>query len=97
MIQTTSYRRRKDGRTVDDDLDWCFTVDDLLSSSNRMPLQLSSVQQPVDFPPWCQVRVESVTCKVILVLTSDPRLPCIPGDENNVDPSHGDMNVKLAG
>ncbi|XP_017328074.1 prostate-associated microseminoprotein [Ictalurus punctatus] len=55
------------------------------------------VQQPVDFPPWCQVRVESVTCKVSLVLTSDPRLPCIPGEGNSVDPGHGEMNVKLAG
>lgn len=33
VIQT-SERKRKDGRTVDDDLDWCFTVDDLLSISN---------------------------------------------------------------
>ncbi|XP_060729483.1 prostate-associated microseminoprotein [Tachysurus vachellii] len=56
-----------------------------------------TVQQPVDFPPWCQVRVESVTCKVSLVLTSDPRLPCNPGEGNIVDPSHGEMNIKLAG
>lgn len=40
VIQT-SYRKRKDGRTVDDDLDWCFDVDELLSSSYWMPLQLS--------------------------------------------------------
>ncbi|KAB5579123.1 hypothetical protein PHYPO_G00191510 [Pangasianodon hypophthalmus] len=56
-----------------------------------------TVEQPVDFPPWCQVRVESVTCKVSLVLTSDPRLPCLPGEGNSVDPSHGEMNMKLAG
>lgn len=41
VIQTTSDRNRRDGRAVDDDLDWCVTVDDLLSSSNWMPLQLS--------------------------------------------------------
>lgn len=42
VIQTPSDRKRSDGRTVDDDPDWRFFVDDLLSSSNRMPLQLSS-------------------------------------------------------
>ncbi|TSN12223.1 Prostate-associated microseminoprotein [Bagarius yarrelli] len=54
------------------------------------------VQQPVDFPPSCQVRVEPVTCKVSLVLTDDPRLPCIPGEGNKMDPSHGEINLKLA-
>ncbi|XP_036452106.1 prostate-associated microseminoprotein [Colossoma macropomum] len=56
-----------------------------------------TVHRPVDFPPWCEVRVESPTCKVTLVLASDPRLPCIPGEGNSVDPSHGAMNMKLAG
>ncbi|MCI4377188.1 hypothetical protein PGIGA_G00200740 [Pangasianodon gigas] len=67
------------------------------SSSHKCGGYKWSVEQPVDFPPWCQVRVESVTCKVSLVLTSDPRLPCVPGEENSVDPSHGEMNMKLAG
>ncbi|KAI4884981.1 hypothetical protein NFI96_020259 [Prochilodus magdalenae] len=91
--------QRRDGRTANDDdsLDWCLTLGHLFSSSNGMPLQLSSVHRPVDFPPWCEVRVESPTCKLTLVLASDPRLPCIPGEGNSVDPSHGAMNMKLAG
>ncbi|XP_016346336.1 prostate-associated microseminoprotein [Sinocyclocheilus anshuiensis] len=56
-----------------------------------------TVHRPVDFPPWCEVRVESLTCQVTLVMTSDPRLPCIPGEENNVDPRHGALNMKLEG
>uniref|UniRef100_A0A8B9HSQ3 Prostate-associated microseminoprotein n=1 Tax=Astyanax mexicanus TaxID=7994 RepID=A0A8B9HSQ3_ASTMX len=56
-----------------------------------------TVHRPVDFPPWCEVRVESPTCKVTLVLASDPRLPCVPGEGNSLDPSHGAMNMKLAG
>uniref|UniRef100_A0AAY5F0T5 Prostate-associated microseminoprotein n=1 Tax=Electrophorus electricus TaxID=8005 RepID=A0AAY5F0T5_ELEEL len=59
--------------------------------------ETSVVHWPVDFPPWCEVRVESPMCKVTLVLASDPRLPCIPGEGNSVDPSHGSMNMKLAG
>uniref|UniRef100_A0A8C1IUT7 Prostate-associated microseminoprotein n=1 Tax=Cyprinus carpio TaxID=7962 RepID=A0A8C1IUT7_CYPCA len=54
-----------------------------------------TVHRPVDFPPWCEVQVESLTCQVRLVMTSDPRLPCIPGEENNVDPRHGALNMKL--
>ncbi|ROI46756.1 Prostate-associated microseminoprotein [Anabarilius grahami] len=54
-----------------------------------------TVHRPVDFPPWCEVRVESLTCQVMLVLTSDPRLPCIPGEDNNLDPRHGALNMKL--
>uniref|UniRef100_A0A672G0P6 Prostate-associated microseminoprotein n=1 Tax=Salarias fasciatus TaxID=181472 RepID=A0A672G0P6_SALFA len=38
-----------------------------------------TVHRPVDFPAWCNVRVEPVTCKVVLVQTADPRLPCSPG------------------
>uniref|UniRef100_A0A3P8UZX0 Prostate-associated microseminoprotein n=1 Tax=Cynoglossus semilaevis TaxID=244447 RepID=A0A3P8UZX0_CYNSE len=34
-----------------------------------------TVQRPVDFPAWCQVRVERVSCTVSLVQTADPRLP----------------------
>uniref|UniRef100_A0A3Q1H718 Prostate-associated microseminoprotein n=1 Tax=Anabas testudineus TaxID=64144 RepID=A0A3Q1H718_ANATE len=34
-----------------------------------------TVHKPVDFPAWCEVRVEPVTCKVTLVQTADPRLP----------------------
>uniref|UniRef100_A0A671NXJ9 Prostate-associated microseminoprotein n=1 Tax=Sinocyclocheilus anshuiensis TaxID=1608454 RepID=A0A671NXJ9_9TELE len=56
-----------------------------------------TVHRPVDFPPWCEVRVESLTCQATLVMTSDPRLPCIPGEENNVDPRHGALNMKLEG
>uniref|UniRef100_A0A673BIW2 Uncharacterized protein n=1 Tax=Sphaeramia orbicularis TaxID=375764 RepID=A0A673BIW2_9TELE len=48
------------------------------------------VHRPVDFPAWCEVRVEPVTCKVSLVQTADPRLPCVPG-ETNRDPSHGSL------
>ncbi|XP_076829385.1 prostate-associated microseminoprotein [Brachyhypopomus gauderio] len=56
-----------------------------------------TVHRPVDFPPWCEVRVESPTCKVTMVMASDPRLPCMPGEGNDVDPSHGSMNRELAG
>ncbi|KAA0723166.1 Prostate-associated microseminoprotein PC3-secreted microprotein [Triplophysa tibetana] len=55
-----------------------------------------TVHQPVDFPAWCEVRVETLTCQVTLVMTSDPRLLCIPG-ENNIDPRHGAINMNLAG
>lgn len=46
------------------------------------------VHRPVDFPAWCQVRVEPVTCRVSLVQTADTRLPCFPGDTIQ-DPSQG--------
>uniref|UniRef100_A0A8C2X158 Uncharacterized protein n=1 Tax=Cyclopterus lumpus TaxID=8103 RepID=A0A8C2X158_CYCLU len=39
------------------------------------------VHRPVDFPAWCEVRVESLICKVSLVQTADPRLPCYPGED----------------
>ncbi|KAJ0055462.1 hypothetical protein NL108_003830 [Boleophthalmus pectinirostris] len=48
--------------------------------------------RPVDFPAWCEVRVESVTCKVSLVQTADPRLPCFPDDLQ--DPSHGSLPLQ---
>uniref|UniRef100_A0A8C9ZMR1 Microseminoprotein, prostate associated n=1 Tax=Sander lucioperca TaxID=283035 RepID=A0A8C9ZMR1_SANLU len=54
------------------------------------------VQRPVDFPAWCEVRVEQVTCKVSLVQTADPRLPCTP-DEDIKDPSHGSLQQQLHG
>uniref|UniRef100_A0A3B4WSU2 Prostate-associated microseminoprotein n=1 Tax=Seriola lalandi dorsalis TaxID=1841481 RepID=A0A3B4WSU2_SERLL len=37
-----------------------------------------TVHRPVDFPAWCEVRVEPVSCKVSLVQAADPRLPCSP-------------------
>lgn len=54
---------------------------------------LTRVHRPVDFPAWCEVRVEPVTCKVFLVQTADPRRLCSP-DENRVDPSHGSLNLQ---
>ncbi|XP_008299904.1 prostate-associated microseminoprotein [Stegastes partitus] len=51
-----------------------------------------TVHRPVDFPAWCEVRVEPVTCKVFLVQTADPRLPCSPGEANK-DPSHGSLQL----
>ncbi|XP_007563694.1 prostate-associated microseminoprotein [Poecilia latipinna] len=55
-----------------------------------------TVHRPVDFPAWCEVRVEPVTCKVFLVQTADPRLPCTPG-ETDRDPSHGSLQLQLDG
>ncbi|KAI1888377.1 hypothetical protein AGOR_G00184510 [Albula goreensis] len=55
------------------------------------------VQRPVDFPAWCEVRVEMETCKVTVVQIADPRLPCIPGQNGNLDPSHGTLNMRLGG
>ncbi|XP_040037735.1 prostate-associated microseminoprotein [Gasterosteus aculeatus] len=49
-----------------------------------------TVHRPVDFPAWCDVRVDSATCKVGLVQTADPRLPCYPGEEIR-DPGHGSL------
>uniref|UniRef100_A0A3Q2UB47 Prostate-associated microseminoprotein n=1 Tax=Fundulus heteroclitus TaxID=8078 RepID=A0A3Q2UB47_FUNHE len=55
-----------------------------------------TVHRPVDFPAWCEVRVEPATCKVFLVQTADPRLPCTPG-ETDKDPSHGSLQLQLHG
>uniref|UniRef100_A0A8P4G8J4 Prostate-associated microseminoprotein n=1 Tax=Dicentrarchus labrax TaxID=13489 RepID=A0A8P4G8J4_DICLA len=52
-----------------------------------------TVHRPVDFPAWCEVRVEPVTCQVSLVQTADPRLPCSPGEEIK-DPSHGSLQLQ---
>ncbi|XP_028329728.1 prostate-associated microseminoprotein [Gouania willdenowi] len=52
-----------------------------------------TVHRPVDFPAWCTVRVEPVTCKVTLVQTVDPRLPCFPGEEV-WDPSHRSFELQ---
>ncbi|XP_072315127.1 prostate-associated microseminoprotein [Eucyclogobius newberryi] len=51
-----------------------------------------TAHRPVDFPAWCVVRVEPVTCKVSLVQTADPRLPCYPDDQQ--DPSHGSLPLQ---
>uniref|UniRef100_A0A4W6D738 Uncharacterized protein n=1 Tax=Lates calcarifer TaxID=8187 RepID=A0A4W6D738_LATCA len=51
------------------------------------------VHRPVDFPAWCEVRVEPVTCKVSLVQAADPRLPCSPGEDIK-DPSHGSLQLQ---
>ncbi|KAK7910316.1 hypothetical protein WMY93_015000 [Mugilogobius chulae] len=51
-----------------------------------------TAHRPVDFPAWCEVRVEPVTCKVSLVQTADVRLPCFPEDER--DPSHGSLPLQ---
>ncbi|XP_056884163.1 prostate-associated microseminoprotein [Takifugu flavidus] len=52
-----------------------------------------TVHRPVDFPAWCQVQVEPVSCRVSLVQTVDPRLPCFPGDSMQ-DPSHGSPRLQ---
>lgn len=52
-----------------------------------------TVHRPVDFPAWCEVQVEPVTCKVSLVQSADPRLTCSPGDANK-DPSHGSLHLQ---
>uniref|UniRef100_A0AAX7V4L4 Prostate-associated microseminoprotein n=1 Tax=Astatotilapia calliptera TaxID=8154 RepID=A0AAX7V4L4_ASTCA len=52
-----------------------------------------TVHRPVDFPAWCEVQVEQVTCKVSLVQSADPRLPCSPGQANK-DPSHGSLQLQ---
>uniref|UniRef100_UPI0037E7B71C prostate-associated microseminoprotein n=1 Tax=Semicossyphus pulcher TaxID=241346 RepID=UPI0037E7B71C len=52
-----------------------------------------TLHRPVDFPAWCQVRVEPVTCKVSLVQTADPRLPCSPGEDMK-DPSQGSLQLQ---
>ncbi|KAL0970160.1 hypothetical protein UPYG_G00238220 [Umbra pygmaea] len=51
-----------------------------------------TVHRPVDFPAWCEVRLESLTCKLTLVQSADPRLPCFPGDGHNLDPRHSSLN-----
>ncbi|KAJ8382243.1 hypothetical protein SKAU_G00030210 [Synaphobranchus kaupii] len=55
------------------------------------------IQRPVDFPAWCEVRVETETCTVTVVQIADPRLPCVPGQDGNLDPRHGTHNMKLGG
>ncbi|KAM9424740.1 prostate-associated microseminoprotein [Pholidichthys leucotaenia] len=52
-----------------------------------------TVHRPVDFPAWCDVQVDSVTCKASLVQKADPRLPCSPGEENQ-DPSHRSLQLQ---
>ncbi|XP_034020069.1 prostate-associated microseminoprotein [Thalassophryne amazonica] len=52
-----------------------------------------TVHRPVDFPAWCKVQVEPVSCRVSLVQTADPRLPCIPGEDKK-DPSHGSLQLQ---
>uniref|UniRef100_A0A3B4TUP2 Prostate-associated microseminoprotein n=1 Tax=Seriola dumerili TaxID=41447 RepID=A0A3B4TUP2_SERDU len=47
-----------------------------------------TVHRPVDFPAWCEVRVEPVSCKVSLVQAADPRLPCSPGEDFKDPTSH---------
>ncbi|XP_036843335.1 prostate-associated microseminoprotein [Oncorhynchus tshawytscha] len=47
-----------------------------------------TVHRPVDFPAWCEVRVDALACKVTLVQSADPRLPCLPGNGHNLGPSH---------
>ncbi|MEQ2157551.1 hypothetical protein GOODEAATRI_002974 [Goodea atripinnis] len=54
------------------------------------------MHRPVDFPAWCEMKVEPVTCKVFLVQTADPRLPCTPG-ETDQDPRHGSLQLQLDG
>uniref|UniRef100_A0A3P9H583 Prostate-associated microseminoprotein n=1 Tax=Oryzias latipes TaxID=8090 RepID=A0A3P9H583_ORYLA len=51
------------------------------------------LHRPVDFPAWCKVQIELVSCKVFLVQTADPRLPCSPGEANH-DPSHGSLHLQ---
>ncbi|XP_020347010.1 prostate-associated microseminoprotein [Oncorhynchus kisutch] len=57
-----------------------------------------TVHHPVDFPGWCEVRVDTLTCKMTLVQSADPRLPCSPGYGHSLDPSHGSLEhyLKLA-
>uniref|UniRef100_A0A8C7PQD9 Uncharacterized protein n=1 Tax=Oncorhynchus mykiss TaxID=8022 RepID=A0A8C7PQD9_ONCMY len=49
---------------------------------------INVVHRPVDFPAWCEVRVDALACKVTLVQSADPRLPCLPGNGHNLGPSH---------
>uniref|UniRef100_A0A3B4B1T8 Uncharacterized protein n=1 Tax=Periophthalmus magnuspinnatus TaxID=409849 RepID=A0A3B4B1T8_9GOBI len=46
----------------------------------------------LDFPAWCEVRVDPVTCKVSVVQTADPRLLCFPEDQQ--DPSHESLPLQ---
>lgn len=65
----------------------------------QQPLSLSlspyRVHHPVDFPGWCEVRVDTLTCKMTLVQSADPRLPCRPGNGHYQDPSHGSLEHYL--
>ncbi|XP_021433533.1 prostate-associated microseminoprotein [Oncorhynchus mykiss] len=54
-----------------------------------------TVHHPVDFPGWCEVRVDTLTCKMTLVQSADPRLPCSPGYGHSLDPSHGSLEHYL--
>ncbi|XP_023681225.1 prostate-associated microseminoprotein isoform X2 [Paramormyrops kingsleyae] len=54
-----------------------------------------TVQHPVDFPAWCEVRVEPETCRATLVQTADPRLPCVSSGEDNLDPKHRTLPISL--
>ncbi|KAM9400704.1 prostate-associated microseminoprotein [Salvelinus alpinus] len=51
-----------------------------------------TVHRPVDFPAWCEARVDVLTCKVTLVQSADPRLPCLPGNGHNLGPSHSSQD-----
>ncbi|XP_028821212.1 prostate-associated microseminoprotein [Denticeps clupeoides] len=55
-----------------------------------------TAHRPVDFPAWCEVRVEAVTCKVTLVQRADPRQPCV-ANGNSLDPAHGSLDMNLGG
>ncbi|CAG6016228.1 unnamed protein product [Menidia menidia] len=50
-----------------------------------------TVHHPVDFPAWCEVRVEPVTCRASLVQSTDPRRPCEPGHAH-LDPGHAHLD-----
>ncbi|XP_066575969.1 prostate-associated microseminoprotein [Amia ocellicauda] len=54
------------------------------------------VQRPVDFPAWCEVRVEPGSCQVTVVQSADPRLPCLPGG-GEWSPNQGTLYNGLGG
>ncbi|KAJ8008480.1 hypothetical protein DPEC_G00105250 [Dallia pectoralis] len=54
-----------------------------------------TVHRPVDFPAWCEVRVETLTCKMTLVQSADPRLPCVPGDGHSLGSRYGHLDNYL--
>uniref|UniRef100_A0A8K9XK26 Uncharacterized protein n=1 Tax=Oncorhynchus mykiss TaxID=8022 RepID=A0A8K9XK26_ONCMY len=39
----------------------------------------------INVPFWVVVRVDTLTCKMTLVQSADPRLPCSPGFQLNVN------------
>lgn len=65
----------------------------IFSKAFLLLYSFSRVHRPVDFPAWCVIQVEPVTCKVSLVQTADPRQPCTPGDDMK-DPSHGSLQLQ---